>query len=60
LETNFLRCLKEKAAGDQVPKMTCKVENVRLNEDPSTNLYRSCGSCWNAPRDLANTKMMKA
>jgi len=28
LETNFLRCVKEKAAKDQVPKMGCKVENI--------------------------------
>mmetsp|Transcript_76113 Transcript_76113/g.88490 ORF Transcript_76113/g.88490 Transcript_76113/m.88490 type:complete len:82 (+) Transcript_76113:35-280(+) len=28
LEKNFLTCLKEKAAKDEVPKLTCKVENI--------------------------------
>ena len=28
LEDNFLKCLKEKAAKDDVPTMTCNVEQV--------------------------------
>ncbi len=28
LEKNFLKCIREKAVRDRVPKMDCEVENV--------------------------------
>ena len=50
LEDNFLRCLKEKSVKDEVPVMTCKVEEV------VHRLGRFSGSMLSVLTDSRSTK----
>ena len=51
LEDNFLRCLKEKSVKDEVPVMTCKVEEVLYG------LCRFSGSMLSVLTDSRSTKI---
>jgi hypothetical protein len=53
LYKNFIQCLREKSVKDNVPKMTCNVENVHPPE------YSFFGLIYNAQNSIVNFRNLQ-